>query len=241
MDSKAEQVDARCSWTRVAGQELGQLVATRISEEDVFEKPDLDDVVNEERAVLFSNNEGPTVPCELQFQILPRFKIAAITLVCSTSKVEIFVGPSQEYLETKHGTAVEPDDSDVPIRPYRYDVEIDRSGIADITLKLLTSAKEICVFGTMLHIAPNPNGITTQLQKPINIARMQELLQKGGLQSKQDNDLMLEKFVSLKNNINDLHDKLELLEKSIAKRLDDFEAKQAAKLDRILELLQQKM
>ncbi|XP_064550583.1 uncharacterized protein LOC135436793 [Drosophila montana] len=262
-----EKVIARCSWTQTAGKELSQLVPTRLSDEDVFEKPDLDDVIGEERAVLFSYTDCPTIPCELQFQISPNFKIAAITLVCSAPKVELFVGPTQEYLETIYGSAVEEDEGDIPIRPYRYDVEIDRSGIADINLKLLTSAKEICIYGAMLHIAPNPNGITTQLQKPFDIQKIQELLQKGGTScgptnQTEDSDQKLQKFMNMMKNYvshsetsmpaaagtdmgasslkEHIDAKFDQLERTVSKRLDGFEAQQAAKLDKIIAMLENK-
>ncbi|KAH8359897.1 hypothetical protein KR093_009347 [Drosophila rubida] len=204
-----EKVSARCSWTQTAGNDLSQLIPTRHADEDVFVKPALDDVVNEQRAVLFSNNESASVPCELHFEISPRFKIAALTLVCSAPKVEVFVGTTQEYLETIYGEALEEDESDVPIRPYRYDVEIDRSGIANINLKLLTSCKEICIYGAMLHIAPNPNGITTQLQQTFDLQKIQELLHKGGSNSSssssqikpEDNAEKMQKFMSLMKGI----------------------------------------
>ncbi|KAH8310765.1 hypothetical protein KR044_002919 [Drosophila immigrans] len=264
-----EKVSARCSWTQTAGNELSQLIPTRQSEEDVFVKPALDDVVNEERAVLFSNNEAAPIPCELYFEISPRFKIAALTLVCSAPKVELFVGPTQEYLETIYGEAVEEDagDVDMPIRPYRYDVEIDRSGIANINLKLLTSCKEICVFGVMLHIAPNPNGITTQLQQPFDLQKIQELLHKGGTSSSnsqnktEDNEEKMQKFMSLMkgitghppasqpavapaagidmNSLNQHIDiKFEQLERIITKRLDEIQLQQTEKLDKIMAMLE---
>lgn len=260
-----EKVIARCTWTQTAGSELSELVPTRLSEEDFFVKPDLDDVVNEERAVLFSNNDSPAIPCELQFQISPRFKIAALTLVCSAPKVELFLGPTQEYLETIYGIALEEDDGDVPIRPYRYDVEIDRCGIADINLKLLTSCKEICIFGAMLHIAPNPNGITTQLQKPFDLQKIQELLHRGGSSDSpnkpEDNEEKMQKFMSLMKgftshsqtqkqvigadiDINSIKQhidsKFEQLESTISKRLDEFEAQQTKKLDKIIAMLENK-
>ncbi|EDW14670.1 uncharacterized protein LOC6573118 [Drosophila mojavensis] len=261
-----EKVTARCSWAQTAGKELQQVIPTRHSDEDVFEKPDLDDVIDEERAVLFSNNDCPSIPCELQFQISPNFKIAAITLVCSAPKVEVFVGPTQEYLETIYGTSLEEQEADIPIRPYRYDVEIDRSGIAEINLKLLTSAKEICVYGAMLHIAPNPNGITTQQQKPFDIQKIQELLQKGGASGcsnqADENDEKLQKFLCMMKGLScpaqpnpmppatdadvspsvqqQIDAKFEQLQLTITKRLDEFEAQQTAKLDRIIAMLEKK-
>lgn len=131
----------------------------------------MDDTIKEDRAVLFSDIDSSGIPCEMRFQISPRFKIAALTLVCSAPKVELFLGPAQEYFETIYGIAIEEDGGDVPIQPYRYDVEIERSGIADIDLKLLTSDKEVFIYGAMLHIAPNPNGITTQQQKPFDLQK----------------------------------------------------------------------
>ncbi|XP_034660406.1 uncharacterized protein LOC117896294 [Drosophila subobscura] len=194
-------VTAHCSWTQTAGSELSKLVPTQLSDDDVFVKPDLDDVVNESRAVLFSHNDDPPPPCELRFQIIPRFKIAALTLVCSAPKVELFIGPLQEYCETIYGTCLEEEDEDVPIRPYRYDMEIDRSGIADINLKLLTAANEICVYGAILHVAPNPNGITTQLPRPVDLQKVKELLQTGatgdGKTKAEEHGDKLQKFMSL--------------------------------------------
>lgn len=229
------------------------------------QRPDLDDVVNEERAVLYTNNDSTPIPCELQFGISPGLKIAAITLVCSAPKLELFVGPTQEYLETIYGTAIEEDDGAVPIRPYRYDVEIDRSGISDINLKLLTSSKEVCIFGAMLHTAPNPNGITTQLQKPFDLQKIQELLHRGGSSGSQikpeDNEEKLQKFMSLMKGVSSqsqqltpsaganldaqslnehINSKFEQLELTISRRLDEFAAQQTEKLDRIIAMLEMK-
>lgn len=220
----------------------------------------MDDVIDEERAVLFSNNDCPSIPCELQFQISPNFKIAAITLVCSAPKVEVFVGPTQEYLETVYGTSIEEQEADIPIRPYRYDVEIDRSGIAEINLKLLTSAKEICVYGAMLHVAPNPNGITTQQQKTFDIQKIQELLQKA--EKANEADEKLQKFLYMMKGLScpaqsnplppasavdispsvqqQIDEKFEQLQLTITKKLDEFEAQQTAKLDRIIAMLEKK-
>lgn len=228
-----------------------------------LKRPDLDDVVNEERAVLYTNNDSTPIPCELQFGISPGSKIAAITLVCSAPKLELFVGPTQEYLETIYGTAIEEDEADVPIRPYRYDVEIDRSGISDINLKLLTSSKEVCIFGAMLHTAPNPNGITTQLQQPFDLQKIQELLHRGGSSGSQikpeDNEEKLQKFMSLMKGVSSqpqqlmltadtnldsqslsehIDSKFEQLEQTISKRLDEFAAQQTEKLDRIIAMLE---
>ncbi|KAH8382005.1 hypothetical protein KR009_001314 [Drosophila setifemur] len=258
-----DKVTAHCNWPQAAGNELSQLVATRLSDDDVFVKPDLDDVVNEDRAVLFTNGDDPPPACELRFQITPRFKIGAITLVCSAPKVELFIGTSQEYLETIYGICIEDEDAEVPVRPYRYDMEIDRSGIADINLKMLTSANEICVYGAMLHIGPNPNGITTQLPRPVDLQRIQELLQKGGSSPTKENDQVekLQQFMTLMkgcsthtdskpeaaappsdlSTIKDLVDKRFLqLNQLITKRLNDFEASQTEKLDKIISLLEKK-
>ncbi|KAH8375902.1 hypothetical protein KR200_006809 [Drosophila serrata] len=259
-----DKVTAICNWPQTAGNELSQLVATRLSDDDVFVKPDLDDVINEERAVLFASSERPPPPCELRFLIATRYKIAALTLICSAPKVELFIGPSQEYFETIYGICVEEEDAEVPVRPYRYDMEIDRSGINDINLKLLTASNEICVYGSMLHVAPNPNGITTQLPRPVDLLRIQELLQKGGSQSKDEEHAdKLQHFMSLikggspqaeatvappstpaapcadMSNLKELIDKRFLqLNQLVTKRLDDFEAKQAEKLDKIIALLE---
>ncbi|KAH8419049.1 hypothetical protein KR222_001838 [Zaprionus bogoriensis] len=261
----SKEVTARCNWTQLAGNELSQLVPTRLSDEDVFVKPDLDDVVNEERAVLLANHDSTPAPCELQFRVSPGFKIAALTLVCSAPKLELFVGPTQEYLETIYGISVEQDDGDVPIRPYRYDAEIDRSGISEINLKLLTSFNEICIFGAMLHIAPNPNGITTQLQQPFDLQKIQELLHRGGSSSSssqsqaEDNGEKLQKFMALMKGVTSasqpqtesaggdanslsqqIDSRFEQLELSISKRLDEFAAQQTEKLDKIIALLEKK-
>ncbi|XP_017038977.1 uncharacterized protein LOC108086550 [Drosophila ficusphila] len=256
-----EKVTARCNWPQIAGNELGQLVATRLSDEDVFVKPDLDDVVNEDRAVLFSTVDSPPPPCELRFQIPTRFKIAALTLVCSAPKVELFIGPSQEYCETIYGVCVEEEDAEVPVRPYRYDMEIDRSGINDINLRMLTSANEICVYGAMLQTAPNPNGITTQLPRPVDPQRIQELLQRGGTypSKKEEQEEKFKQFMTLMKGcspqaevkpqeaaaptdisilMDHIDKRFEKLAQLVAKRLDNFEAQQTEKLNKIIALLE---
>ncbi|XP_016982719.1 uncharacterized protein LOC108047143 [Drosophila rhopaloa] len=256
-----DKVTARCNWPQIGGNELGQLVATRLSDEDVFVKPDLDDVINEERAVLLANTENPPPPCELRFQIPTRFKIAALTLICSAPKVELFIGPSQEYCETIYGLSVEEEDEEIPVRPYRYDMEIDRSGINDINLKMLTSAAEICVYGAMLQTAPNPNGITTQLPRPVDLERIQELLQRGGSNSSKNEEQAekFQQFMSLmkgcspqtevklqetapNSDVTILKDHIDMrfekLTQLVSKRLDSFEAQQTEKLNKIIALLE---
>lgn len=226
-------------------------------------RPELNDVVNEERAVLFTNNDLTPIPCELQFKISTGFKIAAITLVCSAPKLEVFVGLTQEYLETIYGIAIEEDEGDVPIRPYRYDVVIDRSGISDINLKLLTSSSEVCIFGALLHTAPNPNGITTQLQKPFDLQNIQELLHRGGSCGRQckpeDNEEKMQKFMSMMKGFGSqslqpppevtsdsvcitqhIDSKFQQLEQIISRRLDELAAQQTEKLDKIITLLEKK-
>ncbi|XP_016926354.3 uncharacterized protein [Drosophila suzukii] len=257
-----EKVTASCNWPQMAGNGLDQLVATRLSDEDVFIKPDLDDVINEDRAVLFSmQSADPPPPCELRFQIQVRFKIAALTLICSAPKVELFIGPLQEYCETIYGTCVDEEDPEVPVRPYRYDMEIDRSGINDINLKMLTSASEICVYGALLQVAPNPNGITTQLPRPVDPQIIQELLQRGGTSpsKKEEQAEKFQQFMSLMKGCSPKVDvkaqeavpttdveilkghidmRFEKLTQLVAKRLDNFEAQQTEKLNKIIALLE---
>ncbi|XP_017083233.1 uncharacterized protein LOC108116046 [Drosophila eugracilis] len=257
-----EKVTARCTWPQMAGNALDQLVATRLSDEDVFVKPDLNDVINEDRAVLFSmQTADPATPCELRFQIQSRFKIAALTLICSAPRVELFIGPLQEYCETIYGIAVDEEDAEVPVRPYRYDMEIDRSGINDINLKMLTSASEICVYGALLQVAPNPNGITTQLPRPMDPQRIQELLQKGGPSpsSKEEQAEKFQQFMTLMKGCSPKTEvkvqdavpttdvavlkehidmRFEKLAQLVAERLDTFEAQQTDKLNKIIALLE---
>ncbi|XP_037723366.1 uncharacterized protein LOC119555817 [Drosophila subpulchrella] len=257
-----EKVTASCNWPQMAGNGLDQLVATRLSDEDVFIKPDLDDVINEERAVLFSmQSADQPPPCELRFQIQARYKIAALTLICSAPKVELFIGPLQEYCETIYGTCVDEEDPEVPVRPYRYDMEIDRSGINDINLKMLTSASEICVYGALLQVAPNPNGITTQLPRPVDPQIIQELLQRGGSSpaKKEEQAEKFQQFMSLMKGCSPkvevkaqeavpttdveilkghIDMRFEKLTQLVAKRLDNFEAQQTEKLNKIIALLE---
>ncbi|XP_068155733.1 uncharacterized protein [Drosophila tropicalis] len=256
-------INARCNWTQTAGKELSQLVPARLYEEDVFVKPDIDEVVGEDRAVLFSNDVTKPTACELNFSISPRFKISVLTIVCSVPKVELFLGPSQEYYETIYGTSIEEDDSDVAIQPYRYDVEIDRSGICDINLKLLTSANEICIYGAILHVAPNPNGITTQ-SRPIDLQKIQEILMKGGSSTagvaaadkSEAQSQKFQQFMALMKGCTTSHvpaenpsqdiptdlialidSKLQGLEQRLLKRMEEIEARQTDKLNQIISLL----
>lgn len=258
-----EKVTARCTWPQLSGNGLDQLVATRLSDEDVFVKPDLDDVIDENRAVLFSMQSADLPPpCELRFQIPNRFKIAALTLICSAPKVELFIGPLQEYCETIYGTCVDDEDPEVAVRPYRYDMEIDRSGINDINLKMLTSGSEICVYGALLQVAPNPNGITTQMPRPMDAQRIQELLQRGGTSplKKEEQAEKFEQFMSLMKGYSPqakdqtqetappstdvailkehIDMRFEKLTQLVSKRLDNFEAQQMEKLNKIIALLE---
>lgn len=57
-----------------------------------------------------------------------------MSFVCNVAKVEIFHGPIKEYLLTVYGVIV--DESDDQFKNFRYDIEVEKSGVTDLTLRV---------------------------------------------------------------------------------------------------------
>lgn len=171
-------VQANTNWNIIAGTQLTKALQTKITTSDVFEKPCLEEVISTDRAILLNSGTTSNQPtCELNIQVFPKFKIDSITLVCSSPKTEIFSGIQSEYVETVYGEHLEDEiDTDGGIKSYRYDVEIQKSGVTNLMLKLITTSNELCIYGIQLNVAPNPNGITTLLPNRINLSNVKELL-----------------------------------------------------------------
>lgn len=90
--------------------------------------------MDENKAILLNRGESLD-HCELYLEIYPHYKIQAVSLVSNVSKVEIFQGPLKEYLETTYGTVVEESEDD--FKTYRYDIEVEKSGITHLTLRVI--------------------------------------------------------------------------------------------------------
>ncbi|KAM7359592.1 uncharacterized protein ACRADG_000261 isoform 2-T2 [Cochliomyia hominivorax] len=190
------------NWTQIGGCTANQCIQMQTADPDIFLKGDSSDF------------------CELYLEIFPHYKIQAVSFVCNVMKVEIFQGPIKEYLETIYGTIAE--ESDEQFKSYRYDIEVEKSGITHLTIRFLTDSLDVCVFGLMLHVAPNPNGITTLLPNTscINIRNIESVLQKSSKHTEhksekckqllellgkrnQSNALALEQLMENKINITD--------------------------------------
>lgn len=168
-----------CNWKRVGGCELSQTVQTRITHEDIFIRPNLDEIIRDENAVLLKKGESNDA-CDLLVRLKrPFYKIDSLSLVCTAPKLEFFLGPLNEYAETLYGEIADDDDDNDggEVFSYRYDIEVQKSGITELILKLLTSTDDICLFGILIQIAPNPNGITTGTE--INMENVQKMLNTG--------------------------------------------------------------
>lgn len=95
----------------------------------------MNEIVDEERSILLSKFDS-SENCELLIHIFSQYKIQSVSLVCNVSKIEIFFGPIREYLKTVHGDIA--DKSDDQFKSYRYDIEVERSGITDLILKVIS-------------------------------------------------------------------------------------------------------
>ncbi|XP_018791395.1 PREDICTED: uncharacterized protein LOC108970451 [Bactrocera latifrons] len=170
---------AESNWKRVGGCELSQTLQTRTTHEDIFIRPSLDEIIRDENAVLLKKGESNDA-CELLVCLKrPFYKIDSLSLVCTTPKLELFLGPLKEYAETLYGETAddEDDNDDGEVFSYRYDIEVQKSGITEVLLKLLTPTDDICIFGILIQMAPNPNGITTGTE--INMENVQKMLNTG--------------------------------------------------------------
>ncbi|XP_053945172.1 uncharacterized protein LOC128854794 [Anastrepha ludens] len=176
MESEAS-VQVVCNWSLIGGCELSQSVQTRITHEDIFIKPELEEIIGKQNAILLKKTPNSD-PCELHIRLPSSiYKIESVTTVCTASKLELFLGPLKEYTETLYGEPADDDDNG-EVFSYRYDIEVQKSGVTECSFKLLTSCDEICIFGILLQIAPNPNGITTGAD--INFLNVQKMLSNTG-------------------------------------------------------------
>ncbi|XP_065354255.1 uncharacterized protein LOC135948747 isoform X2 [Calliphora vicina] len=248
MDSSLIKVSS--NWSQIGGCTFSESVQVHAADPDYLLRPQLDELVDEEKSVLLSKGHSSEY-----------------------SKVEIFQGPIKEYLETIYGVTV--DESDEQFKSYRYDLEVEKSGVTDLTLRFLTDSSDVCIFGIMLHNAPNPNGVTTLLPNTscINIQNVQNILQnstKPGptsekckqlleimTQSSQSNSMTLEQLMTQKMNIEhakpdkkstdeDIFNQLKLhiderfqqMEMRINRHMENMEQRQMQKLDNILNTLE---
>uniref|UniRef100_A0A1B0AGQ1 Uncharacterized protein n=1 Tax=Glossina pallidipes TaxID=7398 RepID=A0A1B0AGQ1_GLOPL len=171
------------NWSRSGGCDFHEAFLLQTADPDIFIKPPLDELLDEKRAILLSNPKLEEQKCELCAQLFPHYKIQAFNMVCNVPKIEIFQGPLKEYKETAYGLLInEADDeaeshNNLELHCYRYDVEVDKSGVTEITIRFLTSLSEVCIFGICIQFAPNPNGITSlNTVGRINVENVQSML-----------------------------------------------------------------
>uniref|UniRef100_A0A1B0G974 Uncharacterized protein n=1 Tax=Glossina morsitans morsitans TaxID=37546 RepID=A0A1B0G974_GLOMM len=173
------------NWSRSGGCDFHEAFLLQTADPDIFIKPPLDELLDENRAILLSNPKLEEEKCELCAQLFPHYKIQAFNLVCNVPKIEIFQGPLKEYKETAYGLLInEADDeaeshNNLELHCCRYDVEVDKSGVTEITIRFLTALPEVCIFGICIQIAPNPNGITSLIPHTvgrINVENVQSML-----------------------------------------------------------------
>ncbi|XP_075154188.1 uncharacterized protein LOC142227553 [Haematobia irritans] len=156
------------NWNRVGGRDFPEILQIKNADPDVFLKSPLEEIVSADKAILL--DKGDKGEClEIVIDVFPEYKIQAFSFVSNVNKVEIFQGKLKEYLKTEFGL---PEEDDV----YRYDLELEKSGVTDVAIKFLSAIDEICIYGIQIHIAPNPNGITTLVSSNINFDNVQSIL-----------------------------------------------------------------
>ncbi|TMW51626.1 hypothetical protein DOY81_003276 [Sarcophaga bullata] len=262
MDNSIVKISS--SWTHIGGCLFSQAFKLFPADPDIFNRPDLNEIVDEEKSLLLTKADS-SENCELFIELYSEYKIQSVSLVCNVSKIEIFFGPIKEYLQTVHGVIT--DDSDDQFKSYRYDIEVERSGITNLVLKFLTHSSDVCIFGIILYIAPNPNGITTLLPNTnsyLNTANIQnkqllEVIKNTKILSNPTNSNS-ETFKGFKNlSIDDekpsstrqltndvisqlkfyIDERFKEVEERLKRRLDIMEERQMHKLDDILARIQQ--
>ncbi|XP_073839191.1 uncharacterized protein [Musca autumnalis] len=245
-------VKVTCNWKLTSGCPLLEALHLTNADPDVFQRPTNDELIDQNKAVLLNKSSDNSEYCELDVQLYPEYKIQAFSLVCSIDKIEIFQGLAKEYFETVYGEILMDDDyADDELKIYRYDVELQKSGITRLTFKFLSKVlTEICIFGIQIQTAPNPRGITTLLPSSVencsgNLTpaekskRLLEML----VQSKtlKENTQQFEKMnvsddVKTTSLIQDYIDKrLNEMEERINQRLSLMEERQMTMLNRLLE------
>ncbi|XP_067616968.1 uncharacterized protein [Eurosta solidaginis] len=251
-------VQVVCNWKRAGGCELTQNVRYEVTHEYIFIPPALNMIVGNENAIILKHDDNIKEPCEVHLKLQPTvYKIEDISIVSTVEKIEVFLGALNEYMDTFNGEALEDKRKNI-VFTYRHDIQVQRSGITEVILKFISSAEELCIFGTVLQIAPNPNGITTGPN--IDFAK---LLGKPGSSPRTEACLLfLEKVAKKqdfahKNQANAstaivaaptldsalktyLDKRFEQLELKINERIDKAIAEQNAKLDKILDMLENK-
>lgn len=95
----------------------------------------MNEIVDEEKSLLLTKADS-SENCEVCVELYSEYKIQSVSLACDVPKIEIFFGPIKEYLETVYGVIT--DDSDDQFKSYRYDINVERSGITNLVLKVTT-------------------------------------------------------------------------------------------------------
>ncbi|XP_061402281.1 uncharacterized protein LOC133338111 [Musca vetustissima] len=231
-------VKVSCNWTLISGCPLDKALIFANADPDVFQRPTNDDLVDQDRAVLLNKTSDDSEYCELDIQVYPEYKIQAFSIVCSVDKIEIFQGLAKEYFETIYGEILMDEDyMDDQLKTYRFDVELQKSGITRLTIKT----------------APNPRGITTLIPNSdenatselTNVEKSKRLLELLA-QSKtlKENTQQFENMNIAESDrsaisIQDYIDKrLSEVEERINQRLDLMEQRQMSVLNRLLEKLE---
>ncbi|KAI8123297.1 hypothetical protein FF38_11734 [Lucilia cuprina] len=258
MDNSTVKISS--NWSQIGGCPFSQAAKIQAADPDIFAGPSLDVLVDEEKSILLNKGDS-SENCELDVEIFPHYKIQAASFVCNVPKVEVFLNPVKEYLETIYGVVV--DDSDDQFKSYRYDVQVEKSGVTYLTLKFLTDFCDVCIFGIMLHTAPNPNGITTSLPNTacINIENVQNMLQNSRKQpgptserckqllelmtkANQSNTLTLDQLMKQKMNIDqiktDKNSENDDILNQLKLHIDDRLQKMEQRINRYLEHMEER-
>lgn len=106
-------------------------------------RPNLDEIIRDENAVLLKKGESNDA-CDLLVRLKrPFYKIDSLSLVCTAPKLEFFLGPLNEYAETLYGEIADDDDDNDggEVFSYRYDIEVQKSGITELILKVNSDSK----------------------------------------------------------------------------------------------------
>lgn len=164
-------VAATTNWNLTAGQSVTNVIQTKASKSENFVRPDLDELLFADRAILLSRADSTEANCEFTIRVFPKYKIDSLSIVCSSPKIEIFCKEQCEYVETIYGEILNDGNEN-----FRYDFQILKSGVRHIMLKMLTNSNEVCIYGIQMNVAPNPDGISTLLQSNINLDNVKEML-----------------------------------------------------------------
>ncbi|ETN64048.1 hypothetical protein AND_004221 [Anopheles darlingi] len=183
----SEPYRCRYTWTVAEGLEEKQ-ISVQVGESATPDLIPLDELLDLESCLVLTDTDDRNEACEMQLSFIPLYLPRAVSLVVECPVIECYYGRLNEYLRTVHGELVY---TLGDVKVFRFDLRLANDDIDELQLKFITQTtvhKPLCLYGTRLYLARNPNPLRTVMAAAssgrINVAKVQQRLQNTDLSSR---------------------------------------------------------